>query len=286
MQNQKSPVKIKRYSLSTKYGREDVVINKNTTITTTTADFKYQTQEDVTSIHSLANVAPEQLVKVKGYLAYLGGTKKILVQGSELKKQEGYIADPSGYIKIILWANHTDKLNQGSTYFFNKLRLKKNADQRYLNTPKQESECTIEEAEPFKDSLPTVDEVSTSKEITARILGISSINKYSSCCHCMKKVTIKGKVAFCNNCKMSQKSNTCKIQWSLRLYVENQEQGKTKVNLSVYGQQIVSKLFALSGLHEEATEDEVLEKLLDIDIAKLSYDTQSYKLIDIDPIKI
>ena len=125
MQNQKSPVKIKRYSLSTKYGRKDVVINKNTTITATTADFKYQTQEDITSIHSLANVAPEQLVQVKGYLAYLGGTKKILVQGSELKKQEGFIADPSRYIKIILWANHTDKLNQGSTYFFNKLRLKK-----------------------------------------------------------------------------------------------------------------------------------------------------------------
>ena len=110
MQNQKSLVKIKRYSLSTKHGRDDVVINKNTTITTTTADFKYQSQEDVTSIQSLANVAPEQLVAVNGYLAYLGGTKKILVQGSEFKKQEGYIADPSGYIKIILWANHTDKL--------------------------------------------------------------------------------------------------------------------------------------------------------------------------------
>ena len=45
-------------------------------------------------------------------------------------------------------------------------------------------------------------------------------------------------------------------------------------------------LFALSGLHKEAEEDEVLEKLSDIDMAKLSYDTQSHKLFDIDPIKI
>ena len=45
-------------------------------------------------------------------------------------------------------------------------------------------------------------------------------------------------------------------------------------------------LFALSGLHKEAEEDEVLEKLLDIDMAKLSYDTQSHKLFAIDPIKI
>ena len=88
-QNQKSPVKIERYNLSAKCGRQDLVINQNTTITATTADFKYQSQEDITSIHSLANVAPEQLVEVKGYLTYLDGTKKILVQGSELKKSRG-----------------------------------------------------------------------------------------------------------------------------------------------------------------------------------------------------
>ena len=45
-------------------------------------------------------------------------------------------------------------------------------------------------------------------------------------------------------------------------------------------------MFALSRLLEEAEEDKVLEKLFDIDMAKLSYDTQSHKLIDIDPIKI
>ena len=60
IQNQKSPVKLKKYSLSTKYGRQDVVINKHKTIAPTTADFKYEGQEDVTSIQSLANVAPDQ----------------------------------------------------------------------------------------------------------------------------------------------------------------------------------------------------------------------------------
>ena len=97
---------------------------------------------------------------------------------------------------------------------------------------------------------------------------------------------MKGKVAFCENCKIPQKSTACNVQWSHRLYVENQEERNTKINLNIRGQQIVSKLFALSGLHEEAEEDEVLETLLDIDMAKLSYDTQSHKLIDIDPIKI
>ena len=48
----------------------------------------------------------------------------------------------------------------------------------------------------------------------------------------------------------------------------------------------MKKLFALSGLHEGGREDEVLEKLLDLDIAQLSYNTESHKLIDIDPTEI
>ena len=48
---------------------------------------------------------------------------------------------------------------------------------------------------------------------------------------------------------------------------------------------MVSKLFAPSRLHKEA-EDGLLEKLLDIHMAKLSDDTQSHKLINIDHIKI
>ena len=76
MAQQRSPVKIKKHTISSKYGREDVVINKNSTITATNTDFEYKS-EDVTSISSLAHVAPEQLVAIKGYLAYLSGTKKL-----------------------------------------------------------------------------------------------------------------------------------------------------------------------------------------------------------------
>ena len=52
----------------------------------------------------------------------------------------------------------------------------------------------------------------------------------------MKKVTIKGKAAFCENCKISQNSTVYNVQWSLRLHVENQEEGNTKINLNIYGQ--------------------------------------------------
>ena len=102
-------------TINTKYGTQDVVINKNTTVTATTADFEYQSQEHIIFISSLTNAAPGQLVAIKGYLSHVSGTKKIIIHGSEVKKQEGYIADPSGYIKTIFWGNHTDNVQQGST---------------------------------------------------------------------------------------------------------------------------------------------------------------------------
>ena len=43
--------------------------------------------------------------------------KKVITKGCELKKQEGYISDPSGYIKIIFWGSHSDTVQQGATFF-------------------------------------------------------------------------------------------------------------------------------------------------------------------------
>lgn len=230
-----------------------VVISKNTTITATTADFEYQSQEHVISISSLSNVAPEQLVAIKGYQAQLSATKKIIIDESEPKKQEGYITDPSGYIKIIFWGNHTDKVQQGSTNFFNKVRVKVKQDQKYLITPRQESECIIESAEPFTEQLPTLDEVSTSKEI-----GLTNINKYSSCCTCAKKVAVKGKPAFCDKCKMSQKLTACTLQWTFRTLVQTEDTPKQKVDLNIYGQQIVQKLFTMCEIKETTSKDKAV----------------------------
>ena len=85
---------------------------------------------------------------------------------------------------------------------------------------------------------------------------------------------------------MSQKSSTCHVQRSLKLYVQDCAEPKQKLHLYVYGEQVVKKLFTVSGIHETSSEDNVLEKLFDIDTAKLSFDTQSNKVVDIDPIEV
>ena len=87
--------------------------------------------------------------------------KNCFFQISNVKKQEGYIADPSEYIKIIFLGSHTDAVEEGSTYVFKKLRVKVSQNQMYLNTPKQEDECVITSAEPSTKPLPSVNEQST-----------------------------------------------------------------------------------------------------------------------------
>lgn len=89
MAAQRSPVKISNFNISNKYGRRDVVINRNTHITSTTADFPYKAQDHVTSIASLSKVAPQQLVAIKGKITHLSATKTIVIQDSPVKKQEG-----------------------------------------------------------------------------------------------------------------------------------------------------------------------------------------------------
>ena len=201
-----------------------------------------------------------------------------------MRKQEGYIADPTGYIKIILWGNHADSIDQNSTYTFNKLRVKVSQNQIYVNTPKQEDECVITSAEPFAEPLPNVEEQSTTNEIVGSIIGIYSITKYKSYRSCLKKVTVNGNICFCEHCKLSQRKSRCSTQWFLRIYVETASRPVQNLRLSLYND-VAIKLFTTCDLVDlELTDDEITAKLSQLDDLKIVYDTQSCKVIDIESI--
>ncbi|XP_015774419.1 PREDICTED: uncharacterized protein LOC107352619 [Acropora digitifera] len=164
--------------------------------------------------------------------------------------------------------------------------MKVSQNQRYLNTPKQDNLYTMKDAEPFKEKLPDVTEISTTTETIAEILGISSVTKYNSCCSCSKKVTIKGKIAVCDNCKMTQKSTNCSVKWTLRIHIQDSNQPRQKFQVHVYPD-AVPKLFSICDLNaNETTEDEITETVLNLDTVKVCFDTQTRKLVDIEKINI
>ena len=178
---------------------------------TETPSFSYINQEQVLSIASPTNIAADQLINIKRHLANLDSIKKIIINGAEVKKQEGYINDPSRYIKIVLWGLYADSLQEGQTCNFNKIRIRANYGQKYLNTPKKKDECTIERTEHFPDALVETENTSDIQEITAQVGGVKIISKYNTCISCGKKVTKKAKAASCTACKMTQNAKFCRL---------------------------------------------------------------------------
>ena len=90
---------------------------------------------------------------------------------------------------------------------------------------------------------------------------------------------------FCDKCKMAR-LNACRVQWSLRILVHTEDKPQQKINLNIYGQQIVQKLFIICEITEIASEDKAVEAIFNTELLKLSCEIQSHKLIDIDPIHI
>ena len=260
-------------------------MNKQTILTPlTTATFDYKTLNNANSIATLSQVAPEQLVSIKGKVTQLSATKTVILQTAPVKNQPCYLIDPSGFMKLILWGSHTDTIEQNQTYVFNNIRVKVTKDERYLNTPKSEQQCTITEAAPFVEALPVVDVVSSTIETTAQILGVTNVTK-NQCCSCYKKIVMKWKLAFCENCKMSQKSSRCNTQWYLRIYVEVNADPQKKLRLSVFND-AVKKLQNQCKLVETPSEESLIESILELDTLMITYDCQTNKLIDVELLDI
>ena len=76
------------------------------------------------------------------------------------------------------------------------------------------------------------------------------------------------------------------MQWSFKIVVHTEDNPRQKINLNIYGQQMVQKLFKIYEITETASEDEAEVAIFNIELFKFSFDTQSHKVIDIDPIHI
>ena len=55
---------------------------------------------------------------------------------------------------------------------------------------------------------------------------------------------------------MTQKLSACSVQWSFKIVVHTQDNPRQKINLNIYGQQMVQKLFTICEITETASEDE------------------------------
>jgi len=241
------------------------------------------------TVSSLARATPGQLVTIKGKVVHVSGCKKLTVMSGTLDKQECYVVDPSGNIKIILWGKYANDVQEGKTYQFIKFRLKKYGQDLYLNTPQDDDGCIIQEVEDFQEPLPQIDDVNLSnyKEIIVEVVGIQNITRTPVCCVCNRKVNLSsnGLRARCTNerCNTTQKASKCTTHWSLKLVVESEND---KLHLTAF-HVMVKKLLALASTDIDTitSNDQIIEVLLGLDRLNVSFDVDSRQLQDAELVK-
>ena len=147
---QKSPGKITKFKLSTKFEREAVQILKYTEVVPLSSgeklDFKSDKHELPITLASLSN---GQLLNVKGKVIEMSQPQKC--------HRNVYITDLSGHTKIVFWEELVDQVETGRTYSFEAFHVKKYREEVYLNNPKDEEQCSLNEVSEFAEELPLDD---------------------------------------------------------------------------------------------------------------------------------
>lgn len=114
----RSPVKLKNYKRPNNQN-DDFVITKFTKITPLDKkeiDFPFSEElKNIESgkplnISSIQKLAAEQLICIKGKVVSLSSAKILPTRYGPLRKQDVFLADPTAYIKIVLWRDYVDTL--------------------------------------------------------------------------------------------------------------------------------------------------------------------------------
>eukprot|EP00794_Sanderia_malayensis_P013244 gene13244-14604_t len=192
--------------IKVKSGRSNYIIDDEAHITECSSSIGFAYKQpldtsDTLQISTLSNVALEELVTLKGCIKKLSAVKKIHTQRGPLNKQEGYLVDPSGYIKIVFWEDQVLTVQEGNTYYLTQLRVKKMNNELYVNTAKSGS--TIEEVSAYEEPLPEINDIDSLTSITtsAEIMVVISINNYKSCYICSRRVTLHDQQLIANHAK-------------------------------------------------------------------------------------
>ena len=101
IQNNKSSVKINDYTISNRFGSDDMVIDKHSKIEVLkNASFEpvHIDIDGIVKIAELDNILKDKIVTVKGKLVSISGVKKVLFRDKACNKKEGMIVDLSGNI--------------------------------------------------------------------------------------------------------------------------------------------------------------------------------------------
>lgn len=226
----------------------------------------------------LKTIAAGQLITVKAKVTALRQPKTVQTSNRTLKMLEGQIVDTKGYSKIVFWEKCCEPIEEGITYIFENVRVKKDAitQQLYINTAK--SGTVIKQTEPHTDILalaPTLTDDSITTTVERSVAGVISTSTYVACMKCNKKIENhdnSSDIITCNNCNMQQMTNLCPTQYYAQLFFLTTPK-KDKLSLMLFNK-VISQLFSTEGV-SDPSKDEFVKLLLSLKDIVVRYNKRS-----------
>ena len=254
-------MKIKRFRIDQKSNTDDLLMSGNVEVQQLpTSAFPTVDIPSTFDLGMLKTIAAGQLITVKAKVTALREPKTVQTNNGTLKMLEGQIVDTKGYSKIIFWEKFCEQIEEGITYIFQNVRVKKDAitKQLYINTAK--SGTVIKQTDPHTDILtlaPTLTDDSITRTVEGSVAGVISTSTYVACMKCNKKVKNhdnSSNIITCNNyCNMQQMTNFCPTQYYAQIFFLTTPK-KDKLSLTLFNK-VISQLFSTEGVSDPSKDE-------------------------------
>ena len=178
-----SPVRLSNYRISSK--SSDIILTQSGSVEISSGlDFECAEITGQVKISNIVKCAVGQLINIKAKVTELKDIRT--VPGKDLRLRESVAVDETGTIKLLLWEDHCDKIQDGLIYNFINLRVKEDpCGNVIVNTAKQG--CTIETINPFTEELCDIPIFTQNdNKLNGEIIAVGHVNKLFSCCKCNK----------------------------------------------------------------------------------------------------
>ena len=190
-----------------------------------------------TTAGSLKDLKAGQLLTLTAMASNLGTIKEVnkRTAGDEITVRECQITDPTGSVKLVLWASFADNIVDGQTYKFSNLRLKSKNGKVSLGTT--HPGCSIESCDPFPNLEPPKELPSTIKTEQLEVHGVSKVASYNVCPTCTKKVLIisQENMVKCQTCGITVHKSKCELHSYAKVVFKKENIG---LNFTLFHQNI------------------------------------------------
>lgn len=173
-------------------------------------------KNEKTSLNQLSGMPPFTKVTCEVKILRVDDVTET-VNGKKL--QNVLVADSTGMAKVTLWENDVNRLKVLKSYRLTKMLVREFRGQVQLSATKEDTQMVeIDDLASVKED----DDLLLNSTLTnAKIVGVSSLEKYLSCLKCSGKVNTDGEYGSCNKCGMFQCLDACKEEATAQLMVRS-----------------------------------------------------------------